>query len=380
MVRDNSADCNGEQLNCNSVRIHANLALQPWARFWYWLRAIDVQGRGWVIFETCQATAALDCSISSLYRWLHAGRAAGAIRAYRRQGDRWQVWLGGLAAVCRALGLADWGLTFSIEAEELRDLERFRAWLTGCTTIERQEQSRYQAFRALPKPERRALKLPSTFETLTTPGILSSLQAPAPIGASRAPCVLSQDDKRIYVSAGFIPFGASQETIAATVRRSDRTVRRHHAAIGLVKRQLCQTKGAYRVIYQGLQHGCDSIAAGAVSYDGGWLSEPVGCATASHSERIAPARLFEYRGRVWLARCNLYGGAFEQHSMKAARRAYLKSLGLDLVEIRERQRAQWRLQGLADRDFWGWWRSHKQFLLNRELTIMRARGADMRVS
>ncbi|MBA3789557.1 hypothetical protein H0X32_04190 [Patescibacteria group bacterium] len=92
-----------------TVRVHAELAREDWAKLWYLLRAFDTEGQGHVELPLQLCQELLDVSQSTIYRWLASGREIGAYRSSRVRDGVLDIWLGGLTAICRNLKKTQWG-------------------------------------------------------------------------------------------------------------------------------------------------------------------------------------------------------------------------------------------------------------------------------
>lgn len=177
-----------------TVRIHSRIIEQgelesrSWVRLWYLLRFIDDQGQGYIripLADICQILAAGE---STGYQWLREGKDAGAFRWWKIRRGKLRVALGGLFAVCKALGLkppapqkkkrgtehkiaaaqnrigiSTWGVTAQVPVFCLSSLQNFRAAATAAATLRLQQLSRYAAWRALPESVRNPVN-PATGE------------------------------------------------------------------------------------------------------------------------------------------------------------------------------------------------------------------------
>lgn len=326
-----------ESILITPIKSHGNLTRYPWARLWYYLRALDTQGRGWVEVSWSQTKQILGCGYSTLYQWLREAKEAGAIYHYKRKGDRLTVRLGGLFNVCQTLGLNGWGAVTTLPLGEV--LEKCRMLATAIATQELQERSRYAAYKSLNKSEKQTFRMPSAFDVIEM-GRTASLK---PIrGANKIPYLLHVGAKRAFVSKGFIPFGASEVAIASSLGISDRTVRRHLTSLEIDRRQLVQAKHAYRFIKAGIELNInDAYTEPGISYQLKGreliLHEPNGRSSSKRKDghhiplsdnglTTECDRFFNYYGQTWMYRCNLYDLDFEFNSMRFARRKFKKQL------------------------------------------------------
>lgn len=306
----------------DSVRIHAKIARRPWARLWYLLRGFD-NGRGLLEVAAGEIEALLGCGTSTIWEWLRDGKRAGAFRQYRFKRGTWRFVLGGLASVCQRGGLNDWGATIALPI--LEAVEQMRVLATTATTELLQRQSRAAARAALTGAEKKLYPLPTAEQILELAG--KSSEKP---DRGQIPFLLWVGSRRIWVSKGFVPFGAGQESIAQSLSISARSVRRHQVAADLLKRQVCQSKSEYREIVRALAWEADNFQASAeVWYSAPdlasgriMLAEPSGYTRSAQRPTlpVATSRFFEYGGQSWIARCNLYQTNLELIPMCWARK------------------------------------------------------------
>ena len=322
------------------VRTHGQLMGLSWAKLWYYLRAIDVPGRGLVGLSWKETKKAIGCASSTLYQWLREARESNAIYEYQRQGDSLRIRLGGLFNVCRTLGHQNWGVTAVLPLGQV--LTKCRALATAIATQQLQEQSRYAAHKSLSKSDRKVFTIPNALDVIGK-GKNASHE---PIrGATKIPFLIHVGAKRAFVSKGFIPFGTSQGAVASELGISDRTVRRHLTDLEVTSRQICQTKQEYAMINPAIRYGVgeypsESDVRISVEFERVILHERNGW--TSHSKKgghqipltgnlLSPScdRFFTYFGKVWLYRCNLYGLSHHLKKMKVARRSYKNYLAKD---------------------------------------------------
>lgn len=307
------------------VRIHSQIVQgRPWARLWYLLRANDTSGRGIVSISIGEIWWLLEASQSTVYEWLRDGRKAGAFRKYRITKGNLTVWLGGLHKVCQKLGLQSWGTVAEVPLTEVLALTSLRAVATAATTQERQHQSFIAARRSLNERERQYYQISDAITILNQAG-QSSLKP----DKGQVPCLIWVGGKRIFVSKGFIPFGASQSAIAKELGCSERTLRRHLS--GVTRRQLVQSKNAYTLIESALKWDAERyyLSEENIGYkvcsDGEMrLHEPNGNSSAVRRQGhlIHKERFFSYAGKTWMYRCNLYQLDMTLASTRTSRNRY----------------------------------------------------------
>lgn len=303
-----------------TIRIHLNLARYRWARLWYILRSLDNYGRGSVTISHGKLQILIGRKLSTIYSQLACARSCGAIRSAHRIGDTWVIYLGGLKAVCRRLKLLDWGATVEISDDEL--LHNYRATITAAAAHIKQEQSRYQAIQALDKVERERHRIPEAFDVLTAKSKINlPSQATPSHRGKEVDYVLTSDDKCIWVSSSFIPFGGSQEGIAKSIGICDRTVRRHLSKLNVPKKQLMQARSKYKPAYQEAQ----ALGDGQIEVDDSRPQDKEGRLVYIDSRRLVSAG-----GKIWLRRCNLYALDFQRRTQRATRRELWQLWGIDL--------------------------------------------------
>lgn len=144
---------------------------------------------------------------------------------------------------------------------------------------------------------------------------------------------------KAFVSKGFVPFGCCQEAIADELCISVRSVRRHLKQLGVEKRQLVQAKHAYKLMKAAIYwEAGECYAEPRIWYkekrDGSLrLYEPNGITSSFREEghQMTRERLFNYRGRTWIYRCNIYDLDYNSRSMRAARKALAKLIDNEAV-------------------------------------------------
>lgn len=345
-----------------TVRIHSAIAAKghAWARLWYLFRALDLNGEGKVRTSLNSICQLLGCGRSTLYEWLREGKKVEAFIWYQVRGQKLRVRLGSLNRVCYNLDLVctvgqPWGVPAVVPLHEVLSLTGLRKIATLATTQKLQQQSRYAAWRSLPAAVRKTTRLPRP-EEFFAPGASERtiLGRHKRNGASLSPAgentqasqdtkdlasqrlsdnlpqgsirfVLAIGPKCIFASKGLPPYGTSQPTVAWERGYSSRTVQRHLSTVE--KRQLVQTKAAYSLIQQAIDHDAPSCTPEDDIHwqmrmdrlDGsGTLTEPSGRAGKPHTVKIKPERFFNYAGRDWLYRCNLYNPILKLCTMRRA--------------------------------------------------------------
>lgn len=312
-----------------SVRIHAGIARKPWARLWYLARGLDLAGRGFLNLSADAACQLLAVSRSTLYEWLRLGRECGAFRSYKFRGNCLSLWLGGLHKVCRNLRLESWGAVATVPLSEVN--RKLRAIATGIATADLQSKSHFAARRSLKERERKIFAPPKA-NIILAAGKQSSLNLGEEQSSGAIAFLLHVGDSKAFVSKSFVPFGASQESIGYQLGISEWSVRRHHRALALERRQLVQAKAAYGRISFALNYPWHdnhlNIEPGIDCYrtqdNQTWLVEPNGSVGSPRpSYAVDRNRFFRFCGKDWIYRCNLYAvSQFHLESMKTSRRQY----------------------------------------------------------
>ena len=322
------------------VRTHGQLMSFSWSKLWYYLRGIDIPGRGLELLSWSTAKRHLGCASSTLYQWLREAKEAGAIYEYKRQGDRLSIRLGGLFNVCQTLGLRNWGAVAVLPLGQV--LTKCRALATAIATQQLQGQSRYAAHKSLSNSDKKVFTIPNALDVIGS-GKNASYE---PIkGATKIPFLIHVGAKRAFVSKGFIPFGTSQGAVASELGISDRTVRRHLTELEVESRQICQSKQEYAMINPAIRYGLgeyksESDVRFRITEDeiilherNGWTSHSKkgGHHIPLNDSQLNPScdRFFTYFGKTWVYRCSLYGLSYLLKKMKVARRNYRRYLEND---------------------------------------------------
>jgi len=323
----------GAILKAFTVRIHSNIARVPWARLWYLLRGLDFFGSGRVNLPLAMCAHLLGVNQSTIYRWLKDGRKQGAFRHYQVRDGYLKIYLGGLFKVCWHLNLKNWGDVGLCHLWEIKT--KLRALVTGISTQALQQRSRYAANSNLTPEYRKFFGAPHQSE-LVGYGRQSSHKSAA---GEMPPFVLHMSERKVFVSKGFIHFGANQPTISREVGVHERTIRRHQQKLGLIMRQICQTKVEYGRIktawdmdfneyqaYNGKEPthiGYKRCGSSVVFTDG---IQPNSQKPIPNQYQIPTdsfrRRFFRMRDQWFLARCNVYAEWVELTTMAAQRRKY----------------------------------------------------------
>jgi hypothetical protein len=274
-------------------------------------------------------------SKSTIYRWLREGRELGIFRRYWWAGNTLKIILGGLFKICKVSNIKSWGTAAFVSLGELLEKGR-RAIACAITTQDLQQRSHYAATRQLNKLDRQTCSVP------TVDQLLDDSQTSPQFTRGRIRGVIGTGDSRIFVNQRFIPFGVSQQTVCDTLNSeptscgvSRWTLRRHLDHLGVVKRQLVQTKPEYREIRANLSNPLSTSYTCKLNKNISYrarsdlrLYEPNGC---SSSQREGGHVLSEtklqrkpYFGTFWMHRCNLYRLDHELTSMKYSRYLWKK--------------------------------------------------------
>lgn len=272
--------------------------------------------------------------ISTVYQWLREAKTAGRIREWYCRHGVLTVYYSSRANVCKQERVRDWGTSADVPlldaAQHLRKI---------CTQLEvqsLQERSRFAAKRALRGNQRRLLKIYSSDELLGECAGLGATATPTSYKAC-LPGVIHYGSSKIFVSARFIPFGGSQRTTAETLRSCVRTVQRHLADIP--RRQLVQTDKVY------------SLATALVEYEGTYAKSAAGEVIAATGDRlmvtsnssgarsragsyesVSRQQLFDYRGKSWRFRCNIYALGHRLTTAKYAKQRLAKLMAKPALE------------------------------------------------
>lgn len=327
----------------SQVRIHRTLLLlHPCVKLYYFCRAIDASGEGKVLLPQ-NRWQILKESKSTIYRWLREGKELGIFRRYWWAGNTLKIILGGLFKICKDSDIKSWGTAARVSLAELLEKGR-RALACAITTQDLQQRSHYAATRQLNKLDRKTLSPPTVNQLLDD----SQTSPKFTRGGIRG--VVGTGDSRIFVNQRFTPFGVSQQKVCDTLNSeptscsvSPRTLRRHLDQLGVVKRQLVQTKPEYREIrrkfsdYLCTSYTCQFNKNISYTVRGEIrLHEPNGC-SSSHREEghvLTDTKLQRkpYFGAYWMHRTNLYLLDENLTSMKYSRYCYKKIRALSKVK------------------------------------------------
>lgn len=348
-----------------TVRIHSAIAHYrsesgkgaTWAKLWYLLRGLNPGNDGFCKLPLTDVTAILRVSSSTVFEWLREGEAVGAFRKWWTNKGTLVCILTGLEKLTERLGLdqnrGKWGVTTEIALTEIHNI---KAWATCAVAQRLQADSHYAARAALSETERKRFRIPKPEQIFDLPrlyGPSDDLASEGAVGTNGSPhlgvlpCVLHVGASRVFVSKGFIPYGASQKRVAEAINyRATRTVRRHIQLVGLPTRQLVQAKAAYTKVKEALGYpnyitlnrrkvveintaGPDIAVIPLPTYlqaeEGAYLlEEPNGHSTTGKhgGHLIKPDRFFKYWGKTWLYRCNLYEPTLKLCSMAYRHRAF----------------------------------------------------------
>lgn len=316
------------------MRIHSGISRQPWARLWYLLRGLD-DGSGHIEkIPLVLVEQILGVSQATVYRWLSTGEVVGAFcPGYKIRRGLLTVYLGGLTKVAWQLNLRDWGVVAECPLWQVN--ADIRALTTGIVTQRLQQKSRYAANRKLKPEYRKSYGAPHPNELLGDSG-----QSSHKLGAGELPFVLHVSSSRVFVSKSFVHYGTSQNAVSCKLGIHTRTVRRHQRALDMERRQLCQAKYEYAQLERAV--GEEATECWAWSSDGTQsdIGYQVSGDAIAFSDGISPGarqqkvnayqipagelsgRLFQMKGKTWLARCNIYREQFKLTTMRAARRKW----------------------------------------------------------
>lgn len=341
------------------MRVHSRITTKGnfWARLWYFLRAIDQEGSGWIEISLEELSFCLDAKTSTIYEWLRAGLAAKAFRWWQCRRGNLKVALGGLYAISKAqgwkaneenpdwakgdrrktkkIGVPPWGATAEVRLYQIiLSSTDLKAVGTASTAQRLQQLSRYAAWRNLPKNVRHykdvsgkqcSLHLPQPSEFFNSED--NRLSHDSSGGSTRF--VLKIGERWVSVSKGFIPFGASQPAIARERGYCNRTISRHLDRAGIDRKQVIQCKAAYGHIRAAISHDAPSVAPEEDIYlewrrEGYYLTEPTGRKGNPYRYPVSSDRFFRHGDREYIYRCNLYAPVLHLCRQTALRKGYAK--------------------------------------------------------
>lgn len=187
---------------------------------WLWARALDDSwdnhgenlGQGRATFRLSALTAATNRSVSTVRRWLAGARDKGLIWRFQCVGD-----------ICR-FGTVAWSESRLASVSPIWEPSpglKFLILLT-CESARLKSSRRVCSVNPFGTRSEAAKKLYG----------IKDPQIPAPHQLFSSPCehlarVVGRSSRFLFVSEGFLPYGASQETVATVRGVSRRTIRRH---------------------------------------------------------------------------------------------------------------------------------------------------------
>lgn len=339
-----------------TVRIHTGAIQkgQRWAKLWYFLRGLDRTSSGYGSIRLEDITYWLGAPASTIYEWLRDGKEAGAFRFYAVRRGILTVALGSIREVSyhrRFFKRRSWGTVASIPLLELYQL-RYHA--TAAEVQHMQEQSHFAARAALEPEERKRFKIPKPAAFFSEQPLGGRASQNRNERALLPPSCLHVSSRFIWVSRGFIPLGTCQSSVAKIRGFCDRTIRNHLSALEVERRQIVQSKGAYRHIVKGIENEETylNLHPGSIDeytllgYIPGYLpyedppemkrylidkngitftlAEPNGASANFKPIKVNRKRFFtDKSGRWWQYRCNLYDLQYTLHSTQVSRDTYL---------------------------------------------------------
>lgn len=204
-----------------TVRIHSALARQRWAKLWYLLRGLDPDNSSHCQIPVTDIQELLGCKESTIYEWLRDGEWYGAFRSWKVRRGVLEIYLGGLTKVCLQLGLtparkrwAPWGTTALVPLHQIKDF--LKPLATAATTQRLQQDSHFAARVGLSAQERERFTVTPPQELFRKLQSQETSDNPSNRNSytGAIPCLLHVGPHRVFTSKGFVPYGASQITIA----------------------------------------------------------------------------------------------------------------------------------------------------------------------
>lgn len=287
-----------------TIRIHSLLGQSAEARLWYFLRALDLMGRGKIAFKLDWAAKVLGISVGHIRKLLRKGRGKYFHKAYERK-NLMTVHLRSRDNVTRALGLDGWGTTAEVTLEEFLR-EGFAAIAIRAET-QRLQQASYRLAKKSRKQAGRGRDLPDS-------DTLLSLEKATCFNGKASRRVLPQgvndvDGKRIYLGPSFDHYGVSQERIGLGIGYCERTV--HTKLQDVPRKQLMQYSPEVALARDELLH-CKQEEV-PVTLNGARL-------------KVTYGRFRRHKDTPYLKRCCLYDLDLTLKSERYARRKFARSL------------------------------------------------------
>ncbi|MBD2076272.1 hypothetical protein H6F86_20795 [Phormidium sp. FACHB-592] len=268
-------------------------------QLWFAVRAVDTLGRGCAEFDLRQMAASLGRGVSTVQRYLRDGLKLRLFRSVNGLGaGQYRVYYAGLHNVCRRMQISNFGAVVEVTVGDLRHM-RFIA-----AEAQAQHLQKCSRFKAQQKHKR----------GLAKPGALLS---PSHYSVGVRGKVLHHGRSATYVSEDFIPFGTKQSTIAKSLGRSDRTIRRRLSNDADAKHGRIQ-KGLPKVVKRQLIQAVQDAVSDRVFVQAGGMFED--------------SRVFFSKGRYWKRLTNIYASPYRTLCMKASRHFLNKKVAKDLEQ------------------------------------------------
>ncbi|MFG6095132.1 helix-turn-helix domain-containing protein [Leptothoe sp. ISB3NOV94-8A] len=116
-------------------------------RLWTLLRALDTQGRGWVLFDYAEIANLMGVSVRTVQRWVSQGLTRGWFRGRRWMDSQIELYLSGIRAVKNTLGVDGLGAIADVSIDHLGRSEA-KALCTALEAQYRQRQAYWAARKA----------------------------------------------------------------------------------------------------------------------------------------------------------------------------------------------------------------------------------------
>lgn len=264
---------------------------------WYLLRGLDSKGQGWVKLSLQGLSEQLNKSIPTVKRYLRQGLKIGLFHGVNKHENQVQVFYASQFKVALAFELENWGTVTEVELSDLESIHQLKLIATQAETQRLQESSRRNAIQV----HRKGVAEPNE---LVNPSSQCSRGARGEL--------IHRGDRTLFVSEDFIPFGVSQQGVAKSLKRCDRTIRKrlsnsHRLERGLFALQRVQ-----------LAQTTDSL-----NNQFGWMLSELERSEIAQSDQIWKTefsdRVFSCCGLVFKSMCNVYSKDLVLNSMRRAR-------------------------------------------------------------
>jgi hypothetical protein len=268
---------------------------------WYLVRLLDARGSGCAEYKIQEFAEKLKRSVGTIRRYIYHGLKLRLFQRVEKRGDRIRVVYSSLFKVCAAWGIDNWGAVTEVGLEDLQN-GALKLIATQAEVQRLQDSSRRSAVRE----HRKGVAHPNEL-----------IDPPSQCSRGTRGSIIHQGARMTFVDSEFIPFGVSQQGVAAAISRGDRTIRNR------LSNQNRERYGLPRLART-------QIAQTSETLDDrfGWLLSHIERSEIKQMDLIWATefsnRIFSCCGRVFKAICNIYSKDLILNSMRRSRSLFNK--------------------------------------------------------